>query len=69
MQSLIDYGRSFPALPSGHPFMGVQSYYYWASTTNAGNPSSAWLVGLDFGYVGYNGKSSAYFVWPVRGGQ
>ncbi|NIO68243.1 MAG: DUF1566 domain-containing protein, partial [Anaerolineae bacterium] len=35
LQSLIDYGRQTPALPSGHPFTGVQSSLYWSSTTHA----------------------------------
>jgi hypothetical protein len=70
LQSLIDYGRSIlPALPSGHPFIGVQLYEYWTSTTLAGSTSSAWYVGLHSGSVGYDGKSHTYYVWPVRGGQ
>ena len=45
LQSLIDYGRYQPALPSGHPFIGVRSAYYWTSTTYAGSSSYAWRVG------------------------
>ena len=33
LRSLIDNSRYNPALPSGHPFTNVQSYYYWSSTT------------------------------------
>jgi hypothetical protein len=33
-----------------------------------GNTSSAWDVGVSYGYVGYNGKAHGYYVWPVRGG-
>ncbi|MBF0396994.1 MAG: DUF1566 domain-containing protein, partial [Desulfobacterales bacterium] len=33
LESLIDYGRTNPALPNGHPFIGVQSDKYWTSTT------------------------------------
>jgi len=29
MQSLLDYGEYSPALPSGHPFLNVQSDIYW----------------------------------------
>lgn len=68
-QSLIDYGRFNPALPSGHPFTGVQSNYYWTSTTYAGYTSDAWLVGLYNGFVGNDDESYTYYVWPVRGGQ
>jgi hypothetical protein len=78
LQSLIDYGRYNPALcnaagtgqwTSGDPFTGVQSAYYWSSTTYAGGTTIAWVVPLDVGRVGYDGKSGAHYVWPVRGGQ
>ncbi|MDM8551967.1 DUF1566 domain-containing protein [Desulfobacterales bacterium HSG2] len=70
LQSLIDYGVTSPALPSGHPFTSVQTnYYYWSSTTCASSSSIAWGVYLDHGGVGYNNKSSTYYVLPVRGGQ
>jgi hypothetical protein len=50
-------------------FTGVQSDYYWSSTTYAVNTSFAWLVFLYYGDV-YNGpKTLTYHVWPVRGGQ
>ena len=68
-QSLIDYGHLNPALPSGHPFTGVQSNYYWTSTTDASNTSYAWGVYLYYGVVYINVKTNTYYVWPVRGGQ
>jgi hypothetical protein len=68
--SLIDLGRCNPALPSGYPFTGVQSYYYWSSTTNAGYPGFAWYVDLYDGYADRGSKGFVvYDVWPVRGGQ
>ena len=69
LQSLIDYGRYNPALPSGHPFTGVQSGNYWSSTTFAGGASYAWSVYLFDGSVTNGSKSSTSYVWPVRGGQ
>lgn len=69
MQSLIDYGRSNPALPSGHPFSGVQSGYHWTSTSNAGVTSVAWHVDLNFGNMNASFKTITYYVWPVRGEQ
>ena len=69
LQSLVDYGRVDPALPSGHPFTNAQSYSYWSSTTYAGNTSSAWDVYLGSGYVVDSGKAGTNSVWPVRGGQ
>ncbi len=69
LQSLIDYyTTSNPALPSEHPFTGVQSGFYWSSTTYAANTYYAWVVRLDGGNVGVLDKPVAYSVWPVRGG-
>lgn len=69
LKSLIDLSHTNPALPTGHPFTGVQSYYYWSSTTNADGTSNAWSVHLYYGY-GYFDYKTYYdhYVWPVRGG-
>jgi len=70
LESLIDTTQSnLIKLPSGHPFLNVQSGYYWSSTEYAGNPDSAWTVKMLNGYVYTNGKIGSYYVWPVRGGQ
>lgn len=69
LQSLIDYSKSNPALPSDNHFTGVQSGGYWSSTSNAANTANAWLVGLSNGYVNVGGKTGPFYVWPVRGGQ
>jgi hypothetical protein len=70
LQSLIDYGRGNPALPSGHPFTNVRSAY-WSSSTVAGNPGWAWCVSVGSGYVEGDTKGTGpfHYVWPVRGGQ
>jgi hypothetical protein len=52
-----------------YAFTGVQSNYYWSSTTLAYGTSAAWLVYLYYGYVASGGKAHPYSVWPVRGGQ
>ena len=44
--SLTDYQRSSPCLPSGHPFISVQSGSFWSSSTLAGNSDRAWYVHL-----------------------
>ena len=69
LRSLIDYGRSFPALPAGHPFSGVQSTRHWSSSTRAVSSSDAWSVHLGDGHVNRPPKTNGYYVWPVRGGQ
>ncbi len=78
LQSLIDYAFYNPALSNtagtaqwkaGDPFTGVQSAYYWSSSTYAGDTGVAWYVALVNGLVGGDVKSNALYVWPVRGGQ
>ena len=78
LQSLVHYGVYNPAVPntagtgkwtSNDPFTGVQSYYYWSSTTHAGTSDGAWHVNLGGGYVFYGGKAGICYAWPVRGGQ
>lgn len=70
LQSLIDYGEFFPALPAGSPFRGVVTVsFYWSSTTTDGGSPSAWGVFLAAGGVGSSAKTVPNFVWPVRGGQ
>lgn len=68
--SLIDYSNFVPALPTGHSFANVQSNYYWSSSTYAFDNRSAWLIGMSFGNLNSDTKSSSnYYVWPVRAGQ
>ena len=68
LQSLIDYGRFSPALPSGHLFTSVLLSYYWTSTTGAANTSNAWVVYMPDGFVQHGAKASPQYVWLVRGG-
>ncbi|MCX5885086.1 MAG: DUF1566 domain-containing protein [Proteobacteria bacterium] len=67
LHSLTDFSLYSPSLPSGHPFTNVQASYYWSSTTYAGYPHSAWIVGMWGGFV-YGGSKpgDVYYVWPVR---
>lgn len=67
LQSLIDYGQHSPALPCGHPFTDVQSFY-WSSTSFEDLRGYAWVVRMHYGYVDISGKSNYNSVWPVRGG-
>ena len=57
-----------PTLPSGHPFSNVQSYFYWSATTTAFSTDTAWGVYFDVGHASLFGKSTATYVWCVRGG-
>ena len=71
LQSLIDFGQGFPAaLPSGHPFTGVEMEFLMSSTTAAGNTSNIWGIYSSSGEVVNEpiaGKNDAFL--PVRGGQ
>ncbi len=49
LYSLIDTGRSSPALPIDHPFTGVQFGYYWSSTTYPEMTSYGWSLSLGAG--------------------
>jgi len=69
LRSLLDASTYSPALPTGHPFLGIQPNHYWSSTTYAHTPDLAWIVGLDVGYINGTSKANVYYVWPVRGGQ
>jgi hypothetical protein len=80
LQSLVHYGYFSPAMSNAagtekwktgtandDAFTGVQTRYYWSSTSFAYGNSRAWYVYLSSGYTGRNGKASTYYVWPVRG--
>jgi hypothetical protein len=69
LQSLVDYGRTGPSLPSGHPFIGIQTgtACYWSSTMIY--PGAAWSVGMNYGGVYDNYMTLTFYVWPVRGGE
>jgi len=68
LMSLVDYRLYSPALPSGHPFVGVQSFTYFTSTTYTNITNSAWTVNFLYGVTFGDSKGLTFYVWPVRGG-
>jgi hypothetical protein len=66
LRSLIDPTRSNPALPAGHPFTNVGSFY-WSASAFSGT-TSAWAVAFGIGDAFGLDKSESPFVWCVRGG-
>lgn len=69
--SLVDLTQPRPPLPSGHPFINVQSSpgEYWTSMSFPGGEDLiAWYLNFYTGSVVTNFKTNEYFVWPVRGG-
>jgi hypothetical protein len=67
LQSLLDYTQHDPPLPEGHPFSVVPPNRWWSSTSFAGVTSFAWSVSLTGGFGTINDKTTAGYVWPVRG--
>ncbi len=71
LTSLVDFSRNNPPLPSGHPFINVQSVqtsFYWSSSTDAHNTNCAWVLAMPQGYDTTFGKGTRFHLWPVRGG-
>lgn len=79
LSSLVDtkpHAPTMPALPVGHPFIGVKFGSgidpYWTSTNyenSAGSGGSAWFVELGGGAAGLGLKGNMGYAWPVRGGR
>ncbi|HIJ80359.1 MAG TPA: DUF1566 domain-containing protein [Desulfuromonadales bacterium] len=70
LQSLLDRQNATPALPTGHPFSGVQSNWYWSSSTSVNDVArSAGDVDMFVGNINGGLKNFSRYVWPVRAGQ
>ena len=70
LRSLVDRSRHSPALPLGHPFLGVPLYAnFWSSTscTHTLATSNAWILFVTNGISGGNVKGSTNSIWPVSG--
>jgi hypothetical protein len=72
--SLIDFGES-NSFPADAPFIGVLDVpWYWTSTTNMRNSTTAFYLTPNefyYGLIGYAAKDTQQFgrMWPVRGGE
>lgn len=69
LQSLVDFGRANPALPSDHPFIGILTPRYWSSSSYAAGAQYVWHMTSSNGDVDYGSKTGVNYVWPVRAGQ
>lgn len=69
LTSLLDPSNqdSGSMLPSGHPFLGNPSGFYWSASSD-GDSSTAWHLHLSNGHVHMTSKASAFKAWCVRGG-
>jgi uncharacterized protein DUF1566 len=68
LSSLVDPNAASPALPPGHPFTGVQSDFYWTTTSIAGLFGEAYGLSMADGTLLDQMKSSQLHFWCVRGG-
>jgi hypothetical protein len=76
--TLLDTSQSYPALPEGHPFLGMNNIpqggpesnrQYWTSTECEGDNQCAWMIELKVGKVFDSLKWFDYKIWPVRDSQ
>ncbi len=68
LQSLIDYGKSDPAIRTRY-FPNTILDYYWSSSSYATNTLYAWNLDFSNGYFAARDKISVYYVRAVRGGE
>ena len=74
-KDMLDIRYTWPALSNtegtskwveNQPFTGVQSSWYWTSSTLDFAPSYAWYVILHNGSMRNTTKTLRRYVWPVR---
>lgn len=68
LSSIVNYGRSLPAISTDYFPDIVMPAGFWTSTPSAAGPSYAWIVIFDDGYLGTCVKSWNYYLRLVRGG-
>ena len=69
LRSLTDFSQYRPALPSGHPFLYIDTDCCWTSTTSAILEEYGWVVDMNYGEVGHDGKGWDFIALPVRAGK
>ena len=68
LKSVQDPSLPTPFVP-GSVFTGIQSASYWSATTDADNPTIAWVVYFTIGNVTRVFKTDViHLAWCVRGG-
>jgi len=68
LSSIVNYGRSLPAISTDYFPDIVMPAGFWSSTPSAAGPSYAWIAIYDDGYLGTCVKSWNYYLRLVRGG-
>jgi hypothetical protein len=65
--SLIDHENHSPSLPTGHPFINVQSYYSSSTVSTTVTGIAIFIVYFSNGVITNGGSVSTNYLWPVRG--
>ena len=65
--SLVDDGTDNPCIVTNSPFINIQSFRYWSSTTCNSSSEDAWAIIFINGYMFNNAKTFTYYTWPVGG--
>jgi hypothetical protein len=69
LESVVNYGVTDSAKwLNSQGFVNAKSSSYWASTTNQGGTTQAWIINMIKANKLVSKKSSTYYGWPVRGG-
>jgi len=73
LNSLINYGKTFPVWDNNIPFTGTWDSYpwgdYWSSTSfHSDLPSFGWFISAEFGRSNFKNKSESARTWAVREG-
>ncbi len=72
LRSLVDHSAVSPALPTGHPFLNVQTSLYWTASDyfddNHAGADYVYYVHLADGRTGGGDRMVSRWLWPVRGG-
>lgn len=74
-QAMLDKRYTWPTISNaagtgkwekGDAFLGVQTYYYWSSSTPKFDKRDAWYIVIGSGHMNKTYKTNSYYVWPVR---
>jgi len=67
LASLVDPTQTNPALPPGHPFLGVENVPYWTATSNQVEPVDAFWIDFSTGTMDWTDKQTTFkHIWCVR---
>jgi Protein of unknown function (DUF1566) len=68
LSSIADKSRINPAIDTV-AFPATPADWFWSSSPYVGDAYGAWVVGFNYGYVGYGYRGNPYYVRLVRAGQ